>query len=79
MEIKITDRSRETGRWCKPSVAAKHFGISLKVLRGWMKHHGFPYSKLPNGRFLISLDDGDMWLRKFQVTNRQVDEILKDF
>jgi len=79
MEIRIKDSPRVAERWCKPSVAAKHFGVSLKVFRSWIKNHGFPHSKLPSGRILISLNDGDMWLRRFQVTNKQADEILKDF
>jgi hypothetical protein len=79
MEIKIKDSSRGAGRWCKPSVAAKHFGVSLKVFRSWIKHHGLPYSRLPSNRILISLDDVDLWLRRFQKTNKQTDHLLKDF
>lgn len=79
MEIKIKSSPTVAGVWCKPSVVAKHFGVSLKVFRSWIRHHGFPHSRLPNGRILISLNDGDVWLRGFQVTNKQADEILKDF
>ena len=79
MEIKITDTPKSAGQWRKPSVAAKHCGVSLKVFRGWLKHHGLPHSRLPNGRILVSLDDVDLWLRKRQVTNKVVDEILEDF
>ena len=79
MEIKITETAKSKRGWEKPSVAAKYSGVSLKVFRGWMKHHGLPHSKLPNGRILLSLDDVDIFLRKFQVTNRVVDELLKDF
>ena len=79
MEIRITDKSKSPRGWVKPSVGAKYSGVSLKVFRGWMKHHGLPHSKLPNGRILLSLDDVDIFLRKFQVTNRVIDELLKDF
>jgi hypothetical protein len=79
LEIKIVDTAKSRRGWVKPSVAAKYSGVSLKVFRGWLKHHGLPYSTLPNGRHLVSLDDIDLFLRKFQASNSVVDELLKDF
>jgi hypothetical protein len=79
MEIKITDTAKSRRGWAKPSVGAKYSGVNLKVFREWYQRHGLPYSKLPNGRILVSLDDIDMFLRRFQKTNNQADEMLKDF
>jgi excisionase family DNA binding protein len=79
MEVRITETTRSAGQWRKPSVAAKHYGVSLRTFRQWIKMHGLPYSKLPNGRILVCLDDVDQWLRRFQVTNKAADELLEDF
>lgn len=79
MQVTITETAKSRRGWVKPSVAAKYSGVSLKVFRGWLKNNGLPHSRLPNGRILVSLDDVDIYLRKFQITSNQADEILKDF
>jgi hypothetical protein len=79
MEIKIRDTAKSNRGWVKPSVGAKYCGVSLKVLRGWMKNHALPFSRLPSGHTRICLDDLDLWLKKRQVTSNLADELLDGF
>ena len=48
--------------WAKPNKAAEHFGVSRRTIWNWMKL-GLPHVKI-GGNILISLDDGDGWLRE---------------
>jgi len=80
VEIRITDKSKSPRGWCKPSQGAKYAGnVTKKQFYSWLKHHGLPHIRLPNGRILIAYDDIDQWLRRYQVSNKVVDELVKDF
>ena len=65
--------------WLKVKTAAKHFGVSERTFRDWLKN-GFPHSRLPSGTVLIEIERGDEWLRQFDVerqAEKVVDELVK--
>jgi len=41
---------------------AKTCGVTAKTIQSWMKKHGFPVAKLPNGQLAITKTLIDSWL-----------------
>lgn len=76
MQVSVHSANRG---WCKPSVGAKHAGISLKVFRGWFKN-GLRHVRLDNGRILTRYEWIDSYLKGFEVkdnASKMADDLME--
>ena len=68
--------------WAKVKDGYRYAGVGEKTFRGWLRE-GLRHSRLPSGRILILYSDIDEYLKRFAVSeseiDKQVNEILKDF
>ena len=64
--------------WGKIKQAAKYADISERTLRGdWLKN-GLRHSRLPSGTILIQFSAIDEYLKKFEVTDNEVEKTVKE-
>ena len=63
--------------WAKVNKTATHIGMSPRSVRKLLRQ-GLPYSRLPSGVILISLDQADEYIKKFQVVNDELDSVVND-
>ncbi|HUN53561.1 MAG TPA: hypothetical protein VMU29_00230 [Smithella sp.] len=63
--------------WAKVNKTAIHIGMSPRSVRKLLRQ-GLPYSRLPSGAILISLDQADEYIKKFQVVNNELDSVVND-
>jgi hypothetical protein len=63
--------------WAKVNKTATHIGMSPRSVRKLLRQ-GLPYSRLPSGAILISLDQVDEYIKKFQVVNDELDSVVND-
>ena len=68
--------------WGKVKDGFEYAGVAEKTFRGWLKE-GLKHSRLPSGRILVRYSDIDEYLKRFAVTESEIDkavnEILRDF
>lgn len=69
-------------KWLKQKDVYEYCGITKRTLQEWRKM-GLEYSKLPSGTVLINRDNLDAFIKKFSVTDNEIekmcDQILKSF
>lgn len=63
--------------WANVKKAANYAGVSERTLRFWLKK-GLKYVKLPTGTILIQYNAIDEYLKKFEVTQSKIDEIVNN-
>ena len=61
--------------FAKTKKAAQYAGVSERTMRDWLKQ-GLKHSRLLTGTILISYDDIDNYIKKYAVSESQVDQIV---
>jgi len=63
--------------WVKIPAAAAYMGLSTRTVRTLLSE-GLPFSRLRSGTILLSIDQVDQYLKKYEIKNNAVDEIVDD-
>jgi predicted site-specific integrase-resolvase len=63
--------------WFKVKDAAKYAGVSPRTFRNWLKE-GLKHSRLPSGMILIKQSSIDEFLKKYEVNENRIDQIVDE-
>lgn len=62
--------------WMKVKAASRYGGVSERTMRTWLKQ-GLPHSRMPSGSILISEENIDCFLHRFEVEHNEVEVIVQ--
>ena len=65
-------------QWGKINACCKYSGVSERTFRGWLKE-GLIHSRLPSNRILVKFRDIDEYLKRFEITESEINEQVNAF